>query len=235
MPELFVDRIRLRSRHDMYLANHYVGLHNIVVSMALAVAGVAAASMLGLPESYRGYVPLMWMMLVASLLAIAVAYAGTVTGAPVLPPRLPAMLDLILPLLLGLAEFFLFGILAQKVTTLNSPQAVTEAWFVASAVFGASAALSVARARSIIARGHYDSDICPVVDAYVRRLRGDVIAASIIAVLGVGSAIYQRVDHGQVSWISYTAVSLMMAFFCGGFYSHARTRLSFQVAMTQPD
>ena len=49
-----VDRARLHIRHDMYLADHYVGLHNIVVSIALAVAGLAVASMLGLTDSYHG-------------------------------------------------------------------------------------------------------------------------------------------------------------------------------------
>jgi hypothetical protein len=60
------------------------------VVRAVAVAGVAAANLLGLTESSSRYVPLLWLMLVTSLLATAIAYSGTVTGAPVLPPRLPA-------------------------------------------------------------------------------------------------------------------------------------------------
>lgn len=101
------DKTRLRAKHDTYMTDHYVGLHNMVVSVALAVAGVAAASLLGLPPAFRAFTPLLWMMLGASLLGIAVAYAGTVTGAPFLPARLPAMPDLLLPLLLAVTEFFL--------------------------------------------------------------------------------------------------------------------------------
>lgn len=229
-----VDRTRLHLRHDMYLADHYVGLHNIVVSIALAVAGVAVASMLGLPISYGSYVVLLWLMLAASLLAITVAYAGTVTGAPVLPPRLPAMLDLVLPLLLGLSEFFLFGILAHQVTALTSPQAVTTAWFFASGAFGFLAAASVARARGIIQRGNYDADLVTVVEAYVRRLRADALAATGVGVLGIAAALYERANHGLVSWLSYAAVGTMIVLFGGGFASHSRTRLSFHTMMSVP-
>lgn len=231
MPGLAVDRDRLRTRYDMYPANHYLGLHNVVVSLALAVAGLAAASLLGLPESYRSYVPLLWLMTVASLLGIAVAYAGTVTGAPILPPRVPAVLDLVLPLLLGLSEFFLFGVLARQVTALNSPKAVTVARFVASAVFGALAALSVVRARSVIVRGDYAVEIRAVVASYVRRLRSDALAAAAVGLVGALAAVGAGVGPASVSWLDYVAVGLMITGFGGGFYSHARTRRSFHAVM----
>lgn len=235
MTTLTVDQNRLRSRHEMYLTNHYVTLHNTLVSVALAISGLAAASLIGLPESYRNYVPILWLMLVTSLLGIAVAYAGTITGSPILPPRVPAMLDLILPLFLGLTEFFLFGILARQVTAINSPQKMTEAWFISSAVFSMAAALSIARARSLIIGGSYDPGISPVVDAYVRRLRGDTISASALALVGTSAAIYQQVNHGIISWFSYVGVGLILAGLCGGFHSQARTRISFHAAISEPD
>lgn len=215
----------------MYMANHYVGLHNVVVSVALAVAGTAAASFLGATDAYRPYLPLLWLMLITSLLAIAVAFAGTVTGAPVLPSRLPAMLDLILPLVLGMAEFFLFGILSHQITGVTSPQAVTEAWFVASAGFGVSAALSIARARSVVMRGDYNDDIKQTIDEYTDRLVFDIVGASATAVIGIVAFILERLNRGQVMWFSYMFVGLMIACFCIGFGSHATTRKKFETAL----
>jgi hypothetical protein len=218
----------------MYLANHYVGLHNVVVGLALAVAGVAAANLLGLTESTSRYVPLQWMMLVTSLLATAVAYAGTVTGAPVLPPRLPAMLDLVLPMLLGLTEFFLFGVLARQVAVLTDPSVVAEGWFVALAAFGVAAALSIARARSVIKAGVYHADIRAVVTKYVDRMRVDIGAASLLGLLGVAAVVCQRLNHGRIGWFSYAFIGAMILFLCGGFHSQARTRKQFEAAILSP-
>lgn len=230
-----VDRARLHGRHDMYLTDHYVGLHNMVVSIALAVAGIAVASMWGLPSSYHDYVALLWLMLFASLLATTVAYAGTVTGAPILPPRLPAMLDLILPLLLGLSEFFLFGVLAHQVAALTNPGAVITAWFVASSTFGLLAGASVARARSIVRAGNYDgAELNKVVTSYVRRLRSDVFAAAGSGMISVTAAFYEWANSGRVSGVSYAAVSVLIVTYFGGFASHTRARLSFLAIMTLP-
>lgn len=77
----------------------------MVVSVALAVAGMAAASLLGLPPTFNAFASLLWMMLVSSMLAVAVAFADTVTGASFLPARIPAPPDLILPLMLAVTEF----------------------------------------------------------------------------------------------------------------------------------
>jgi hypothetical protein len=108
---------------------------------------------------------------------------------------------------------------------------VIEAWFVASAAFGAAAALSIARARSVIKGGVYHSDIATTVAKYVDRLRGDIAAASLLGLLGVVAVVSQRLDHGQVGWFSYAFVSTMFVFLCGGFHSQATTRKLFERAM----
>jgi hypothetical protein len=217
----------------MYLTNHYVGLHTMVVNVALAVAGLAAASLLNLPPAYHGYALLLWLMFVASLLAIAVAYAGTVTGAPVLPPKLPSMPDLILPLALALSELFLLGVLAHQFVSFDSPRSVVIGWSVGLAIFAVLAAASVARAEYLVRKSEYGHDIADVVRAYRSNLRTDVAAALLVGVVAVLSAVYHWLGSGKPSWLSYLFVALVAAAFLGGFYSHAKSRELIHRAMDE--
>lgn len=225
------DKSRLRARQDSYLANHYVGLHNMVVSVALAVAGVAAASLVGLPAAFRAYAPLLWIMLAVSLLAVTVAYAGTVTGAPFLPARLPAMPDLALPLLLALNEFFLFGVLAHQVSALSGPQAIVRAWFIASASFGVFASLSIWRARSVVKSGQYSEDIVTTRDWYVRRLTSDTVAALSTTVVSLVPVFLHSASQDEPSPIQYVMVGVLALQYCGGFVSHSSTRKHLMAAI----
>jgi hypothetical protein len=224
MVAIDTDKARLRARQDTYLTNHYVGLHNMVVSVALAVAGVAAASLLGLPPAFHGFAPLMWMMLISSMLAITVAYAGTVTGAPFLPARIPALPDLILPLLLAVTEFFLFGVLAHQVNALNTPQTTVKAWYLTSAGFGLFASLSVARARGVIKTGRYSSDLNSAIRGYTRRLVVDLIAAAVTAMVSLLPVVLLPANRDQPAVLDYIVVSVLAAMYCAGFVSHGRAR-----------
>lgn len=225
------DITRLRAKHDTYMTDHYVGLHNMVVSVALAVAGVAAASLLGLPPTFRAFTPLLWMMLGVSLLGIAVAYAGTVTGAPFLPARLPAMPDLLLPLLLAVTEFFLFGVLAHQVSTVTSPQATITAWYVVSAAFGIFASLSVVRARSVIKGGRYSNDLRSTIDWYVRRLAFDAGAASSTAVVSLLPVVSLPASRGGPTVADYIVLLILAVQYCSGFISHSTTRKRLMLAL----
>lgn len=218
------DVARLRGKHESYLTDHYVGLHNMVVSVALAVAGVAAASLLGLPSPFHAFAVLLWMMLGTSLLAIAVAYAGTVTGAPFLPARLPAMPDLMLPLLLAVTEFFLFGVLAHQVSAVASPQATVTSWYVVSSCFGVFAALSILRARSVINGGWYSDELRSTVVWYSRRLSRDAAAALSTAVVSILPIVFLSAARSVPATLDYIVVSVLAGQYCLGFGSHSSTR-----------
>lgn len=231
MVTIETDKARLRARQDTYLANHYVGLHNMAVSVALAVAGVAAASLLGLPPAFHAFATLLWMMLATSMLAITVAYAGTVTGAPFLPARLPALPDLILPLSLAVTEFFLFAVLAHQVNALNTPQTTVVAWYVTSAGFGMFASLSVARARSVIRNGRYSNDLHTAIGWYTRRLAFDMTAAAATALISLVPVLVLRLDRGKPTAVDYIIVSALAVMYCAGFTSHATTRRHLMTAL----
>jgi hypothetical protein len=216
-----VDLERVRERQDMYLANHYIGFHNMAVSVGLAVAGIAVASMLDLPETYQPYAPLLWLMLLTSFLGVAVAYSGTITGAPLLPPTVPAAPDLFLPLFVALSEFFLLGVLAHQVVGLANPDAVVTAWFCAFTVYALSTSLSVARARSLIARGVYAPDAEPLVNELVKRLWRDVLSTAVLVTVSLAGAVYRLIAMGYFGWPDYVFVVLLMVIVAAGFWSHA--------------
>ena len=46
-PSVDVDEDLLRERSKTYIVDHYTGLHNTVVSVVLAAAGLSAASLAG--------------------------------------------------------------------------------------------------------------------------------------------------------------------------------------------
>lgn len=221
MGALTIDLQRVRERQDMYLANHYIGFHNMAVSVGLAVAGIAVASMLDLPEAYRPLAPLLWMMLLASFLAVAVAYSGTITGAPLLPSTVPRAPDLLLPLFVALSEFFLLGVLAHQVVGLTSPDAVVSAWFCACTAYALSTSASVARARSLMAKGAYAPDVAPLVAKLVDRLWRDVLATLALAATAATGAVYRIVGTDYFGWPDYTFVALLTVLIAAGFWSHA--------------
>jgi hypothetical protein len=224
MVTIEMDKARLRARQDTYLTNHYVGLHNMVVSVALAVAGVAAASLLGLPPAFRAFESLLWMMLVASMLAVTVAYAGTVTGAPFLPAQIPALPDLVLPLMLAVTEFFLFAVLAHLVNVLNTPQTMIAAWYLASVGFGTFSSLSVVRARRIIKRGRYSSDLNGAICEYTRSLVIDGIAAAVTAATGLLPILTLSPDRERPVALDYLVASALIVMYCAGLFSHGKAR-----------
>jgi hypothetical protein len=65
------DKYSMVERLDSYFFNHYVGLHSTVVSVEMAVAGLAAASLLGTSKIYHGDYVLLWLLWLASVLCCA--------------------------------------------------------------------------------------------------------------------------------------------------------------------
>jgi hypothetical protein len=77
-------------RLDSYFLNHYVGLHSTVVSIAMAVAGLAAASLLGTSKIYHGNYALLWLLFLTSVLCCTVVYMGVISSVIVIPASMPS-------------------------------------------------------------------------------------------------------------------------------------------------
>jgi hypothetical protein len=123
---------------------------------------------------------------VASLLAIAVAYSGTMIGSIFLPPRIPAIPDLMLPLLLGMSEFVLFAVFASRAIGVDLPPNMALAiWCFALGAFGFVAAGSVWRAHQLVIGGAFAASLDPVITLYCWRLLGDACSAAVVGLAGL--------------------------------------------------
>jgi hypothetical protein len=180
-----IGETELRERYKAYLGSHYLGLHITVVSVVLAVAGVAAANLITRPMGADHQLLVLWLLWVGSLAATAVAYGGTMVGAFALPASIPFISDLLLPLFLGIAEFLLFAILIPQVTAARLSSLVNM-WLALMAVFAAFAELSILRARHHYAAGirddAYSDDIVTIIKQYLQCLLRDSIGAGIVMV-----------------------------------------------------
>lgn len=234
-----IDVQELRERLKANLVDHYLGLHITVVSVALAMAGVAAASLITRPSSSGAYYVLPWLLWLGSLLATAVAYAGTMVGAFALPASIPAISDLILPLAMCVAEFLLFAILISQVTSLAHLSVIINTWLVLMATFGAIATLSIARAKHhfvAAAEGAiYSEDAVKIVNRYVLYLRRDQLGAGVTAAVGAFGA-GLRLSGLTTEFLDFTFPLALIALLAAGLRGHAetsrmwRTRLSSESA-----
>lgn len=193
-----IGKAQLQARLDTYLVDRYLNLHNILVGVALGIAGLAAANLMSAPSGYQDYQVAFWMLWLAGLLAVVTAYAGAVIGSVLLPSRVPGMLDLLIPLALGIVEFLLFGILAHKVTSLSSPASVMVAWFSTFTGFGIVATVAVWRASRIIEPGTFSPDIASAVRKYFRGLYWDMGSAAALAAVSLAGALVNVCVHRPV-------------------------------------
>jgi hypothetical protein len=224
-----ISKSQLRDRHGTYLVDRLLNLHNMIASVALGVAGLAAASLIVSPKEFRDYQIMFWILWTASLLAVATAYAGAIIGSIFLPTRMPAISDLLIPLSIGVFEFLLFGILAHKATGLISPASVTAAWFFSFSGFGIFAAGAVWRASRIIDPSSFASDISSEVHTYVRGLHMDIAAASTLA----GVSFTAGIGNIWIKWpisINYVFAVVVTAGLVGALATHAATAKSLRKA-----
>lgn len=221
----------LRERFETYIVDHYTGLHNTVVSVVLAVAGLSAASLAGSHAQYGGSYPLLWMFWLSSLLLCATIFAGTMTGSVAMPPLMPAIADLLIPLLLGVGQFVLFGVLAHQVTGLNSAASVAEAWFISLAIVCACAAAAITRAMRFFRAATYAPEISKPIDDYrFKRLPADRAGAIAVSVIGMAGAAVSAI---QVGWLEYTLAGCSIAGFLLGLHGHDRSAAILRTAMHQ--
>jgi hypothetical protein len=195
-----------------------------VVSVALGIGGVAAVTLIPTSPKLHGYQVAFWLLWLASLLATAVAYAGTMIGSLFLPARLPAVTDLLLPLALGVSEFFLFAVLGFQATSLTLPiSGIFASWWFALGGFGFTAGASVWRAYFLIKQAGHEPDIEKTMRYYRRRLVSDSCAATATGVLGVcvGAA---HIRYGELPTpANYILSSIVVVSLAGGLASHWRT------------
>src|SRR5258707_12142363 len=79
----------LESVTKAYLGGHYLSLHITVVSVVLAAAGVAAASLITRPMGADHQLLVLWLLWIGSLTATAGAYGGPMVGNLRCPPQCP--------------------------------------------------------------------------------------------------------------------------------------------------
>lgn len=224
-----VDQDLLRQRFESYIVDHYTSLHNTVVSVVLAVAGLAAASLAGSHAEYGGAYPLLWMFWLASLLLCATIFAGAMSGNVAAPPLMPGITDLLVPLILGVGEFVLFGVLAHQVSGLNQTSSVAEAWFVSLAVVCACAAAAITRAIRFFGAATYAPEISGPIDEYrFRCLPADRKGALMMSVIGIGGAVASAV---RVTWLEYVLAGSAVGGLLLALRGHARSAAILRTAM----
>ncbi|MFD3399240.1 hypothetical protein ACFWUU_01105 [Kribbella sp. NPDC058693] len=227
-----VTREELAGRYGTYLTTHYLGLHVTVISVALGVAGLAAASLVAASQNLSNGVLLNWMLWLSSLLAVAVAYAGTMTGAIGLPARVPTLLDLAVPLLMAVVEVLLFGVLVSQIVDLNSERAIITSWFLLISIFGLLAMAAILRARHYFQVSAYTAELADTIVAYRWRLRFDIAGAAVVTALGaVGSSVQLARPAGSITAAFYFAGAVITCLVLA-LFGHGQTARLWRVAMT---
>lgn len=228
--ELDLDKVRER-RHS-YLGDHYLGLHVTIVSIALATAGAAAASLIARPANPDGSFVELWLLWTGSLLATAVAYAGTMVGAFALPPSIPATVDLMLPLVMGVIEFLLFTILIDQITSPARLWSIVNAWLVLMAMFGIVAELSILQARRYftvgLSRGVYAEDVSWIIEGYASGLLEDARGPILLTAAAALDVSLRLAGFGE-SWITYSLTACILTVLLVGLIRHSSTARMWRV------
>jgi hypothetical protein len=236
-----IDRAEIRERYKSYLANHYLGLHITVVSVVLALAGAAAASLAARHMGANHQLLVLWLLWAGSLAAAAVAYGGPMVGAFALPAQIPSITDLLLPLLLGIVELMLFSLLIRQITVADFTTIVSR-WTALIGLFAILAMLSVLRARHHYSLGIkervYSGDVLQAVGDYMKLLNRDALSAAALAAISWGG-LGLRARH-VITGPTFTLPVAITVFLLLGLKGHAgtagmwRTLLSAQRQDHQP-
>jgi hypothetical protein len=219
----------LRKRSESYIVDSYTGLHNTVISVVLAIAGLSAASLAGSRAQYGYSYPLLWILWLAGLLLCATIFAGTMSGSAAMPPLMPTMTDILLPLPIAIGEFVLFGVLAHQITGLNQSSYIAEAWFISLAFICLCAAAAITRAIRSFRSATYAAEITEPIDKYrFRRLPADRAGAVVTALMGIVGAI---ASAAQVTWLQYVLGVCVAVGLLFGLRGHARSAALLRSAM----
>lgn len=218
-----IDARELLERQKSHLQTHYLGLHVTVVSVALAIAGLTAGSLLGRHSQSSIEIVQLWLLWGASLLATAAAYAGPMVGVFAGRPSVPVIADLLLPLALGVVEFLLFGVLARQVIGTTSLNSIIIIWFILMAMFAAAAAGSVQQATHYYNKEAYTDDLI-VIQCYVWRLRAEEVGTAFIFV-EASTAVGLRLAGFNSTWLEIFFSGLIIMTLILGLVGHQRTAI----------
>ncbi|MFJ3799606.1 hypothetical protein ACIPSJ_25345 [Streptomyces sp. NPDC090088] len=217
-------RDQLKARLHDHMPNHYTQLHGTLVSIALGAAGFAAAGLAIHKKDEVETTPLMWLMWVGGLLAIAAVYSGTVTGVFALPAGIPSLWDLLIPLAIGLAQFMVFGVLTRSVVDFSNSGPLVVGWFAAMTGVGAFAVAGILRARRLLKLSSYETSVRGDVSKYRERLTGDAVGAGILAVVSAtGASLRAAGVHVPQLWM-YVHVCVILGVLLFGLFSHHKTK-----------
>lgn len=192
----------IRQRQSRYLLDHYMNLHAALVSVAVGVAGLAAANIL--TADFGWQTALRLAMLGASLLLTANIYLGMMVGGLIFPGGGATVWDFIFPLLVGVAEFAMFGFLVVSVKD-GVPESPFSAvrWLLAVVCVCALAALAVVRACQHIVRDRYDDHAWLVAEEYKAGLRGDIA--------GIGAGLVFALIGAVWTWVGLPIIGTWIA------------------------
>jgi hypothetical protein len=132
-----------------------IGLHGTIVSIALGVAGLAAASLFDVRAADRPYHALLWVLWGASLLGVGVVYSGMTVAVYAVPSTIPSPLDMFLPFAIGLTEFMLFAVLTTPLTAQLGPRSIVVLWLGCLCLFGCFASAAIRRIRWLFEHTDY--------------------------------------------------------------------------------
>jgi hypothetical protein len=187
---LVITADRLADRRAHYFMDQQIGLHGTIVSIALGVAGLAAASLFQVRTADRPYQGLLWLLWIASLLGVGVVYSGMTVSVYVLPSTIPSPADMFLPFAVGLSEFMLFAVLTTPLTAQLGPRSLIALWFACLCLFGCFASIIIQRMRRFFERTDYDPQAAAnAVYDVADLMRGDLQGASGTALVSAAAAI----------------------------------------------
>jgi hypothetical protein len=186
---LVVTADRLADRRAHYFMDQQIGLHGTIVSIALGVAGLAAASLFQVRTADRPYHGLLWLLWVASLLGVGVVYSGMTVSVYVLPSTIPSPADMFLPFAVGLSEFMLFAVLTTPLTAQLGPRSLIALWFACLCLFGCFASIIIQRMRRFFEDTDYPPAARKAVSDVADLMRGDLRGASGTALVSAAAAI----------------------------------------------
>ncbi|MGW9032668.1 hypothetical protein ACWGQ5_53795 [Streptomyces sp. NPDC055722] len=227
-------RTQFEERLHTYLTNHYMQLHGTLVSIALGAAGFAAASLATAPRGQADSSGVLWLMWVGGLLAIAVVYVGTVTGAFTLPAGIPSLWDLVIPLLIGLAQFMVFGVLTRTVAPFTNLDTIVEMWLFGMVGVGAFGAISILRARHLVKVSSYEPALNSAMEYYRGRLKSDSMGASLTALIScLGGVLLASGVHLDLAW-TYAFVFAVVGVLAFALWREHMTGIELAKELRQP-
>lgn len=176
---LLMTASQLNDRRSRYLMDQQIGLHNTIVSIALGVAGLAAASLFDIDHAHQAFRMLFWALWAISVLFAATIYSGMTANVYAAPNEIPGPQDMFLPFGLALSEFMLFSTLTSPLNSHLSPRTVVTVWFGCICLLGLFAALAIRRAKSLFEKTEYEPEpLQKAINKMGRQMRWDLVGAT---------------------------------------------------------